>query len=199
MTADLDALAPLGPWQRWTRQWLGARSTAASRGALALGLTAVFALLAWVLGLAVHERREVRRGEAALARMEQRPVGKPAGKTGPALTAQQAASVDQVVDRLNLPWARMLDDLERYTPPEVAVLQMEPDVGSGNLTLLVEAKSAQDVFLYLDALKAARSLRRVRIVKYETNVQDAARPARFVLQAEIAREASAEAASGSAR
>lgn len=189
MMGDLGELALTSASQRLARRWLGARTPRALRLAVALLLVATAAALCGVVALAIDEQQRTERRAEALAHQEQlRARHRLPVAAAPALTAGQARSVDNLVDRLNLPWARLLDDLERFTPTSVALLQLEPDVGNGSLRLLVEAKAAEDVFRYLDVLKSAPSLRQLRVAKYETNVQDPARPARFLLQAELARE-----------
>jgi Tfp pilus assembly protein PilN len=101
------------------------------------------------------------------------------------VTPAQADAMNEVVDRLNIPWAHLLNDLESLTPPTVAVLQMEPLVAANALRWQVEAKSHQQVFTYLEKLRDAKTLKQARLIKFETNTQDPNRPIRFVLEAEL--------------
>jgi hypothetical protein len=101
------------------------------------------------------------------------------------VTAAQADAMNEVVDRLNVPWAHLLNDLESLTPPTIAVLQMEPLVAANALRWQVEAKSHQQVFAYLEKLRDAKTLKQARLIKFETNTQDPNRPIRFVLEAEL--------------
>lgn len=104
------------------------------------------------------------------------------------VTPAQADAMNEVVDRLNVPWAHLLNDLETLTPSTIAVLQMEPLVAANALRWQVEAKSHQQVFAYLDKLRDAKTLKQARLIKFETNTQDPNRPTRFVLETELVAE-----------
>lgn len=186
MNAGLDTLLSEGRLTMTVRACLGARSGRVSRWALVLALAALCAVLAWLL-VQVHQLQDrlqsLDRAESELA--ERRSMRKPRVSPAPSWTDRQARLADTVIDRLNVPWRQVLDDVERHTPPSVAILQLEPEVSSSSLSLLVEAKSPEDVFAYLEDMKGARSLTRLRVLKHETNVQDAAQPIRFLLKGQL--------------
>jgi Tfp pilus assembly protein PilN len=186
MSDGLDALLKHGRVAAAVRACAGARSGAASRWALALLLLSTLALLVYLLVKTAEVRSRMQQMEDAASELAERHrMRKPAPGRVSALSERQARVADTVVDRLNVPWRQVLDDVERYTPSSVAILQLEPEAGSSSLSLLVEAKSAEDVFRYLEAMQSARSLSRLRVIKYETNLQDAAHPVRFLLKGQL--------------
>lgn len=161
-------------WRPWTVRCLG----------LLCGLFTVVAL-GMVLLQATQLKAQAEKVRSVVVQNEvnARPPGAARLATASVVTPAQADAMNEVVDRLNLPWAHLLNDLETLTPSSIAVLQIEPLVAANALRWQVEAKSHQAVFAYLDKLGAASTLNQVRLVKFETNTQDPNRPIRFVLEA----------------
>lgn len=185
----LNELIQTGPAHRLDRRWFGAQSTRRRRALLALAMTLAAGWMTWVSVQVFDERQQTKRLKDASQRIELLQVNDLSAQQAlPRMTTRQASTVAKAIDRLNVPWRQVLDDLERHTPSSVALLEVEPESGGGTVRLLVEARAPDDVFLYLDSLKAAVSLRNGRVLKYEINMQDAARPARFLLQVDVVRE-----------
>ena len=167
----------------WGQRWQPFVMRVVGGGVLLV--TVVGALFIFKHAFTTHQelenvRRQVAKQELAL-------TGVPTTtKSGTArFSAAQVDALNEVVDRLNVPWAQLLGDLERLTPASVAVIQVEPRASAHSLVWQVEAKARQDVFTYLEQLKTAKLIKHARIVKFETNTQDSNRPTRFVLQAQI--------------
>lgn len=102
-----------------------------------------------------------------------------------ALSPNQFRVAADVIARLNTDWPTLLNELERLTPPEVAVLEIEPRPSQAALTLNIETRTAQDAWRYVDALNSSPYLRDARALKHETNERDKTRPLRFTLSVAI--------------
>ena len=101
------------------------------------------------------------------------------------LSPNQLRVAADVIARLNTDWPTLLNELERLTPPEVAVLEIEPRPSQAALTLNIETRTAQDAWRYVDALNSSSYLRDARALKHETNDRDKTRPLRFTLSMAI--------------
>jgi Tfp pilus assembly protein PilN len=163
-------------WRPWPIRCLGLLC-----GLLTVSALVMVLLQATKLKAAVEKVRSI----VVQNELSTRPLDSTRVTKTSAVTSAQADAMNGVVDRLNVPWAHLLNDLETLTPPHIAVLQMEPLVAANALRWQVEAKSHEQVFAYLDKLGAAKALNQVRLIKFETNTQDPNRPIRFVLEAAL--------------
>jgi Tfp pilus assembly protein PilN len=163
---------------------LGVCTSARARAAYLL-LTAM--TVSWVAWLGLTWQRTERESVALqehLTRLE--PAGPPAlPARRQALNQNQLRLAADVIARLNTDWPTLLNELERLTPPEVAVLEIEPRPSQATLTLTIETRTAQDAWRYADTLNGSPHLRDVRALKHETNDRDKTRPLRFTLSAVI--------------
>lgn len=101
---------------------------------------------------------------------------------GQALTADQRQGLRAVARQLNIPWQELFEQLERSTPPQVALVSVEPDGQRGTVRLQAEAKSLDTLLQYAAALQGQGVLGRLNYNKHETNGQDANRPMRLTFE-----------------
>lgn len=180
-------------WSAW-----GRRSTRRMRvAAWALGALALVALAwgswigwrQWQATEAVRAQVQALRatpGKAMAPRLSAalRPEGRVGGglMPGQALTTDQRQGLRAVARQLNIPWQELFEQLERSTPPQVALVSVEPDGQRGTVRLQAEAKSLDTLLQYAAALQGQGVLGRLNYNKHETNGQDANRPMRLTVE-----------------
>lgn len=176
-------------WTLWGRQ-SGPRARVA---ALALGSVALLALAwgAWSGWRQMQDLEAVQAQVLALRATPAKPVAPRAATTARrdgGLVAGQALSTDQrqglraVARQLNIPWQELFEQLERTTPPQVALVSVEPDGQRGTVRLQAEAKSLDTLLQYAAALQGQGVLGRLTYNKHETNGQDPNRPMRLTFE-----------------
>ena len=84
-----------------------------------------------------------------------------------------------VIQQLNVPWHDIFEQLERLTPPDVALLSIEPDGQRRQIRLQAEAKSLDSLLRYASTLQQNGVFGRLNYSKHETNDQDPNRPVRL--------------------
>lgn len=94
-------------------------------------------------------------------------------------------AAEAVVRNLTLPWASLIETLERTTSPDVAVLQIQPDAQQGLLRLSGEARNESAMWQYVRNLAAARNLDDVHLLNHQMQQEDPQKPLLFSLQARI--------------
>lgn len=93
--------------------------------------------------------------------------------------------LNTVVRRLNTPWQDLFNQLERLTPPEVALLSIEPDTNRDTVKLQAEAKTLDTLLVYAAGLEQQGMLGRLTYSKHETNDQDPNKPVRLSFELEV--------------
>lgn len=154
------------------------------RGAWA-PLLAGLALCAGALAQLTHyqeEREEVDAQLAALRARAATPVLTPKLQQA-AVGEAEAAAVNGAIAKLNLPWRALHDALRAATPPNIALLALEPDAKKRVLRITAEAKSSEDMLDYVAALGRAELFGSATLVRHEVLEQDPNRPLRFQLDA----------------
>jgi Tfp pilus assembly protein PilN len=96
---------------------------------------------------------------------------------------QEAAAVNDAISKLNLPWRALHDAVRAATPPNIALLALEPDPKKRVLRVTAEAKNSDDMLAYVTALGQGKLFGAVTLVRHETLEQDPNRPLRFQLDA----------------
>lgn len=176
-------------WTLWGRQ----RRTRTTVAALALAGVALTAL-AWGVWIAGQQRQEMAVVQAEVQALRVSPA-KPAVPrvattarrdagllVGQALTTDQRQGLRAVARQLNIPWQELFEQLERSTPPQVALVSVEPDGQRGTVRLQAEAKSLDTLLQYAAALQGQGVLGRLTYNKHETNGQDPNRPMRLTFE-----------------
>ncbi|WP_284616239.1 PilN domain-containing protein [Aquabacterium humicola] len=160
----------------------GDGTTPLRRFAYGMGLCASLALASWQGWAwygAAQERADLERTLTARSATLAQASPKPAAP----LSNQQRTALARVVAQLNFDWHGLLDELERLTPPDVAILEIEPRPSASALGLSVEVRDAAALLRYTDALSRSSQLHDVHVLKHETNDRDSAKPLRFTLSA----------------
>ena len=100
----------------------------------------------------------------------------------------QASAVNAAVLQLNLPWREVREAIETATPPEVALLALEPDPKTRTLRITAEAKSSDAMLTYIEQLKQQPFFISAELSKHEINELDPNKPLRFQLDVQWARQ-----------
>jgi Tfp pilus assembly protein PilN len=150
-------------------------------GLLVLALSLVVA--AELLGRYRDARDELSRLELTgkLVALERRP---PPVLPKERLDAEVKAA-ESVVRQLALPWAALIEAIERAASRDVAILQLEPNAETHSVRLTAEARSREAMFEYLRRLGAARGLAEVHVVSHQVQRDEPQRPIKFAVQAAL--------------
>jgi hypothetical protein len=98
---------------------------------------------------------------------------------------EEARNAEAVVRQLTLPWAMLIQAVERAATRDVALLQLQPDPASRLLKLSAEARHPQAMFAYVRRLAAADGLAEVHLVGHQVQRDDPQRPIQFSVQASL--------------
>jgi Tfp pilus assembly protein PilN len=148
-------------------------------GALILGVA---------LGLAAVLFKEYRDTQLELARLEAA-AGLLGGERRPARTVskerldEEVKAAEAVVRNLTLPWAALVETLERSATRDVALLQLQPDAQNRLLRLTLEARNRQAMFDYARRLGASGFLTDAHILSHQVMVDDPQKRIQFSVQA----------------
>ena len=96
---------------------------------------------------------------------------------------EQLKSAQATVRQLALPWAELIDALERSAMREVSLLHIQPDAQQRLLRLTAEARSEAQMLEYLRRVGAAGRFSEVHLVSHQLREDDALRRVQFSLQA----------------
>jgi Tfp pilus assembly protein PilN len=152
-------------------------SRVAALGALALSAVALVQVLDYR-----EAREEVDAQLAALQARTAAPGAVPAAPRTP-VGEQEALAVNAAIAQLNLPWRALHDAVRAATPPNVALLALEPDARKRVLRITAEAKNSDDMLAYVRLLEREEWFASVTLVRHELLEQDPNRPLRFQLDA----------------
>jgi hypothetical protein len=92
-------------------------------------------------------------------------------------------SAQATVRQLTLPWAQLIDSLERASLKEVAVLNIQPDAQNRLLRVTAEARAEERMLEYLRRLSATGSFAEVHLINHQVREDDPQRPIQFSVQA----------------
>jgi Tfp pilus assembly protein PilN len=155
---------------------------------LTWALAAVALLLcvgAGVLGARLMAQQRDDRAQLDAARLRARaPVVVAVEKTAPRISELQAGAVNSAVLQLNLPWRALHDAIGAATPPDIAMLALEPDARKRTMKITAEAKDSDAMIAYVEELKKQELFAGVALTRHEINEQDPVRPIRFQIEAE---------------
>jgi Tfp pilus assembly protein PilN len=98
---------------------------------------------------------------------------------------EEVKAAEVVVRSLTLPWASLVETLEKASTRDVALLQLQPDAQNRMVRLTLEARSRQAMFDYLRRLGASRTLADAHILSHQVQLEDPQRPIQFSVQATI--------------
>lgn len=97
----------------------------------------------------------------------------------------EVKSAESVVRQLSLPWAALIQAIERSATREVAILQLQPDAETRSVKLTAEARSREAMFDYLRRLGAAPGLAELHVVSHQVQRDDPQHPIQFSVQAAL--------------
>jgi len=153
------------------------RSPAAGAALLAMGLAAALGL-----GLAFHGKLEERtRLEQALGATDRPRRAAPAPEA-----LRSAAEAAAVVRELDVPWTRLLAELEAAghdSAATVALLSVEPDPAKQLVRITAEVRAMPDALAYLRRLEKITVLRHPALESHERRKDDPEHPLRVTLSA----------------
>lgn len=92
-------------------------------------------------------------------------------------------SAQATVRQLTLPWAQLIDSLERASTKEVAVLHIQPDAQNRLVRVTAEARAQEPMLEYLRRLGSTGSFAEVHLISHQVREDDPARPIQFSVQA----------------
>lgn len=101
----------------------------------------------------------------------------------PKISEQQAAAVNAAIMQLNLPWRALHDAIGAATPPNIALLALEPDPRKSSMKITAEAKTSDEMITYVESLKKQDLFVEVLLLRHEVSEQDPNRPIRFQIEA----------------
>ena len=96
---------------------------------------------------------------------------------------QEAKIIDAAVRQLTLPWAQMIEAVERASSSDVVVLQLQPEAQQRTLRLMAEAKNWDAMLSYVRRLGDNRVLSGVYLASHQVQMEDPSRPIQFSVQA----------------
>jgi len=133
----------------------------------------------------VRARVEVEAKTAQLARLSSARPARESG-SGPAVPLSQAefAAAQDTILRLSMPWDNVFRALEAARSDDVALLSIEPDAGSGSLSITGEAKSYPAALTYVAWLSNEKTLKNVRLARHELVANEPRRPLAFTISAD---------------
>jgi hypothetical protein len=128
-------------------------------------------------------RTEIEARTAQLARLSS---ARPARASTPvgALSKEEFGAAQDTILRLSMPWDNVFRALEAARSDDVALLSIEPDAGSGSVSISGEAKSYPAALTYVAWLSHEKTLKNVRLAKHEIRRGDARRPIFFTISAD---------------
>lgn len=95
---------------------------------------------------------------------------------------QQANAINLAIDGLNLPWSDLFDAIEAATPPNIALLYIEPDTKKYFIKIQAEAATSNAMIAYVEKLKRQPVFSNVFISKHEIYEPDPQKPLRFSIE-----------------
>lgn len=100
-----------------------------------------------------------------------------------ALLRKQVEGTHRIVNALEQPWIRLLDDIEAASVRGIALLGFDSDADKLNVRLSGEAVDRDALSRYLERLGAAASLQEVRLSQHEWQQRAGSNALRFVVTA----------------
>lgn len=168
----------------------GQQHSSRRRAGLAILLLLATCAAAWSAQSIWHTQQQVsllrqeeasRQADVERALEAQRLALDLSSRLGVELTPENRRGLNRVIRQLNTPWPLVFEQIERSTPPDVAIIRMEPD-GRGVLTIEVESVSLDKLVAYAGSLANQGIFGAMTYGRYEINEQDANRPARLAFQ-----------------
>ncbi|UVW29954.1 PilN domain-containing protein [Massilia sp. H6] len=105
-------------------------------------------------------------------------------RSKPALPEAQVQAVNNAIMQLNLPWRDLVEAVRAATPPDVALLALEPDARQRSLRITAETRTSDDMLAYVARMQEQGWFASVVLTRHEIAEEDPNRPLRFQLSAQ---------------
>jgi Tfp pilus assembly protein PilN len=133
----------------------------------------------------VKARLEVEAKTGRLARLSDARSAREATSTPVRpLSQEEFAAAQDTILRLSTPWDNVFRALEAAQSDDVALLSIEPDAGSGSLSITGDAKSYPAALTYVAWLAHEKTLKNVRLARHEIVRNEPRRPLAFTVSAD---------------
>lgn len=131
-----------------------------------------------------EEREQLDALQVALAARSQ--AARPAVALQPKLVLPEAQvqAVNDAVMQLNVPWRDLYEAVRAATPPNVALLALEPDAKRRTLRITAETRNSDDMLAYVARMQEQNWFGSVVLTRHEIAEQDPNRPLRFQVAAQ---------------
>lgn len=153
-----------------------------------VGLVMALALCTAIALYAIRLTQQKNAIAAALSGLQQqqqaqlkRLAGRAAATKPAAIPEAKLSAVNKAIAQLNLPWTDVLNAIEAATPPQIALLTIEPDAKKQSIKLIAEANSSHAMVAYIEVLKKQPFFTSALLAGHEINEKDQNRPLRFQL------------------
>lgn len=166
------------PWGR--ARWL-ARLSVMQVLCLVVLSTAACGLL-WQLGSQQAELATWTEAKAAQAESLQRLSRRHVPAQVTSLSPERTIAANAVIRDLQAPWSSLLDRLDTGAPPDVALLELTPELRQRRLRLQAEAASLAGMARYVAWLKARPGFDQVVLGRHEVVESDPHQPVRFEIE-----------------
>jgi len=132
----------------------------------------------------VKTRAEIEARTAKLARLSGGPTREVSASTSAGLSKEEFGAAQDTILRLSMPWDNVFRALEAARSDDVALLSIEPDAGSGSLSITGEARSYPAALTYVAWLSHEKTLKNVRLARHEIDRNDARQRVSFTISAD---------------
>jgi len=132
----------------------------------------------------VKTRTEIEARTAKLARLSGALPAREATASTGALSKEEFGAAQGTILRLSMPWDNVFRALEAARSDDVALLSIEPDAGSGSLSIAGEARSYPAALTYVAWLSHEKTLKNVRLARHEIDRNDARQRVAFTISAD---------------
>ena len=161
-----------------------------SQASIAVACAGLMAIAAAFYVVEIRSQtRELTAELNALQWTERRASARPS--SDPAITVDQARSVNDAVSRLNLEWDKIFvalkgaDSATGNGAGRVSLLTLEPDPATGIIKLSAEARSLNAMLGYQRQLESQADIESAVVTKHEVQLDDPQAPVRFVIEARM--------------
>ncbi|WP_061540215.1 hypothetical protein [Collimonas fungivorans] len=160
-------------------------------GATALGVTLLVSGLVVASGALWHAsdwQRHSQRLQARLAAEKIKDTAFAQAHRAPSvsLSTPQITAINDAVRHLNLPWRDLFDAVETATPPEIALLALDPDPEHQLLRLTAEAATSEAMLDYVVNLKQQTVFSAISMKRHQLDAVDPNNVLRFSVTLSLA-------------
>lgn len=99
------------------------------------------------------------------------------------LSGSEKQEMDEVVQKLSLPWDRFFEAIEKAANTDVVLLSLQPEVKRGQVRIGGEARDKYAMLQYVSDLQEGGYFSEVKLLEHEVNERDADKPVRFMVSA----------------